>query len=88
MKKLLISLVRDDQGQDLVEYAMLVALIAIVCVGGVTTFGGAEHFLRQASPAGAAHLASLARGRHFAGPGQPDRTPDASTTRSSLADAS
>ena len=39
MKKLLISLVRDDQGQDLVEYAMLVALIAIACVGGVTTFG-------------------------------------------------
>ena len=39
MKQLLISLVRDDQGQDLVEYAMLVALIAIVCVAGVRTFG-------------------------------------------------
>lgn len=41
MKQLLVSLVRDDQGQDLVEYAMLVALIAIVCVLGVTSFGSA-----------------------------------------------
>jgi pilus assembly protein Flp/PilA len=41
MKKLLVALVRDDQGQDLVEYAMLVALIAIVCVVGVGTFGTA-----------------------------------------------
>lgn len=39
MKQILVSLVRDDQGQDLVEYAMLVALIAIVCVIGVTAFG-------------------------------------------------
>ena len=41
MKQLLISLVRDDEGQDLVEYAMLVALIAIACVLGVTAFGSA-----------------------------------------------
>ena len=32
---------REDDGQDLVEYAMLVALIAIVCVGGVTALGTA-----------------------------------------------
>jgi pilus assembly protein Flp/PilA len=30
---------RDDEGQDLVEYAMLVALIALVCVIGVTAAG-------------------------------------------------
>ncbi len=30
---------RDEEGQDLVEYAMLVALVAIVCVVGVTAFG-------------------------------------------------
>jgi pilus assembly protein Flp/PilA len=33
------SLVRDEQGQDLVEYAMLVALIALVCVIGVAAAG-------------------------------------------------
>jgi Flp pilus assembly pilin Flp len=32
---------RDEGGQDLVEYAMLVALVAIVCVAGVTIFGEA-----------------------------------------------
>jgi len=35
----LVSLVRDEQGQDLVEYAMLVALIALVCVIGVAAAG-------------------------------------------------
>jgi pilus assembly protein Flp/PilA len=33
------SFVRDDEGQDLVEYAMLVALIALICVVGVTAAG-------------------------------------------------
>lgn len=32
---------REEKGQDLVEYAMLVALIAIACVLAVTAFGGA-----------------------------------------------
>lgn len=41
MKKMLVQLVRDDEGQDLVEYAMLVALIALVCTIGVGAFGGA-----------------------------------------------
>ena len=30
---------RDDEGQDLLEYALLVALIAIVCVTAVTSAG-------------------------------------------------
>jgi pilus assembly protein Flp/PilA len=30
---------RDEQGAALVEYAMLVALIALICVAGVTLFG-------------------------------------------------
>ncbi len=34
------SLVRDDAGQDLLEYALLVALIALVAVGAVTAAGG------------------------------------------------
>ncbi|PYQ84776.1 MAG: Flp family type IVb pilin [Acidobacteria bacterium] len=33
------SLVRDDSGQDLLEYALLVALIALVAVLAVTTAG-------------------------------------------------
>ena len=31
--------VRDDEGQDLLEYALLVALIALVCVVAVTDTG-------------------------------------------------
>ena len=29
------SLKNGEEGQDLVEYALLVALIALVCIGGV-----------------------------------------------------
>ena len=35
------SLVREDSGQDLLEYALLVALIALVTIGAVTAAGGA-----------------------------------------------
>jgi Flp pilus assembly pilin Flp len=41
MSGLLRRFVREDDGQDLVEYAMLVALIAIVCVAGVGALGTA-----------------------------------------------
>ena len=34
------SLVRRDEGQDLLEYSLLVALIALVAVGAVTAAGG------------------------------------------------
>jgi Flp pilus assembly pilin Flp len=34
------SLVRRDEGQDLIEYAMLVALIALFSVVAVTAAGG------------------------------------------------
>ncbi len=33
------SLARRDEGQDLLEYALLVALIALVAVGAVTAAG-------------------------------------------------
>jgi len=33
------SFARNDEGQDLLEYALLVALIAIVAVGAVTAAG-------------------------------------------------
>lgn len=32
---------RDDRGASLVEYALLVALIAVVCIGAITLFGTA-----------------------------------------------
>ena len=33
------SFVRRDEGQDLLEYALLVALIALVAVGAITAAG-------------------------------------------------
>ena len=39
MYQLLQSLVRRDEGQDLLEYALLIALIAIVCVAAITAAG-------------------------------------------------
>jgi hypothetical protein len=30
----------DERGANLVEYALLIALIAIVCIGAVSMFGG------------------------------------------------
>ena len=33
------ALVRNEEGQDLLEYALLVALIALVAVGAVTLAG-------------------------------------------------
>ena len=41
MKRWLSQLVRDDSGQDLVEYALLAALIATVSVAALFGMGGA-----------------------------------------------
>ena len=37
--RLINSFRREEKGQDLLEYALLVALIALVAVGGVTLAG-------------------------------------------------
>jgi pilus assembly protein Flp/PilA len=37
--KALVNFFRNEDGQDLLEYALLVALIAIVAVGAVTAAG-------------------------------------------------
>jgi pilus assembly protein Flp/PilA len=35
-----VSMLRNDDGATMVEYALIVALIAVVCVAGVTLLGG------------------------------------------------
>jgi len=35
MKNLLINLLRDETGQDLIEYALIAALIALVAITGL-----------------------------------------------------
>ncbi len=40
MTQSLMSLLRDDDGATLVEYAMVVALVALACVSAVAAFGG------------------------------------------------
>ena len=39
MKALLVRFVRDEEGQDLVEYAMLLAFIALIAIAGVQFLG-------------------------------------------------
>jgi Flp pilus assembly pilin Flp len=41
MVAILRRLIRSDEGQDLIEYGLLVALIAFVAVAGVTAAGKA-----------------------------------------------
>lgn len=49
MSNLFRRFVREDEGQDLVEYAMLIALIAIAMVGAVGAFtGGLDTFYQGA----------------------------------------
>jgi pilus assembly protein Flp/PilA len=39
MQKLLARFVKDESGAALVEYGMLVGLIAVICIGAVTLLG-------------------------------------------------
>ncbi len=41
MVNYITSFVREEDGQDLLEYALLVALIALVAIGAVGLAGGA-----------------------------------------------
>jgi Flp pilus assembly pilin Flp len=40
MTQSFVSFLRDDDGATLVEYAMVVSLVAIACVTAVAAFGG------------------------------------------------
>lgn len=42
MLKKIMQVVRDEEGATMVEYALMVALIAVVCIGVVTTLGTAS----------------------------------------------
>ena len=41
------SFVRNEEGQDLLEYALLVALIALVAIGAVELAGGSVSTIFQ-----------------------------------------
>jgi pilus assembly protein Flp/PilA len=41
MKALFIRFVREDEGQDLIEYALLAAGISLAAIGGIQAIGGA-----------------------------------------------
>ena len=36
----IINFFKDEEGATMVEYALMLALIAIVCIGAVTAIGG------------------------------------------------
>ena len=39
MKNLIKRFIRNEEGQDLIEYALLIFLIAVVCVGAISALG-------------------------------------------------
>jgi pilus assembly protein Flp/PilA len=39
MKALVVRLVRNDEGQDLIEYVLIGTLVSIAVVAGATTLG-------------------------------------------------
>lgn len=39
MKNVLVRLMRDDEGQDLIEYALLAGFISLAAVAGITAVG-------------------------------------------------
>jgi pilus assembly protein Flp/PilA len=41
MKTVLVRFVREDEGQDLVEYALLITFIALACIVGMQELGTA-----------------------------------------------
>ena len=41
MKKALRRLWQEEEGQDLTEYALLIVLVALVCISSMNTLAGA-----------------------------------------------
>jgi pilus assembly protein Flp/PilA len=65
MKHLITRFVREDEGQDLVEYALLIAFIALACIIGLQQLGTAINTTYNS-------ISSASRARsarqHLAGP--------------------
>ena len=40
MKEKLVGLLKDEAGQGMTEYGLIIALIAVVAIGIITTMGG------------------------------------------------
>ncbi|MFN8575683.1 MAG: Flp family type IVb pilin [Candidatus Sericytochromatia bacterium] len=40
MKDLLVSLLRDEEGQGMVEYGIIIALISVVAIVAIKSIGG------------------------------------------------
>jgi pilus assembly protein Flp/PilA len=41
LRKLLTRLLQDEEGQDLIEYALLATFVSLVAIGGATLLGKA-----------------------------------------------
>lgn len=41
MKRFLVRLWKDEEGQDLIEYGLLLVFIALICIATIRTLGGA-----------------------------------------------
>lgn len=41
MKNLIARFIREDEGQDLIEYALLMGLIALICIAAIRGGGRA-----------------------------------------------
>ena len=40
MKNLIVRFISEDQGQDLIEYGLLIAIITTACIVAITAIGG------------------------------------------------
>jgi Flp pilus assembly pilin Flp len=45
------QLVREEHGQDLIEYALLAALLAVACIAGILQLTGIQAFFAAAGQA-------------------------------------
>jgi pilus assembly protein Flp/PilA len=67
MLSMLKRLWRNESGQDLVEYVLLMALIALVLVAGIHTLGNS---IAKSTAASANTLKAVAAGQQSGGGGQ------------------
>ena len=51
MKSIAERLFRDEDGQDLIEYALLCALLAIACIAGILQLTQIREFFARAGAA-------------------------------------